>query len=47
VRDFTPASVFNGVTSGLTVLAAGFGTFFVWHRITAGQFTRTYLDRSE
>jgi glycosyltransferase involved in cell wall biosynthesis len=39
VRDFTPASVFNAVTSGLTLLAVGFATFFVWHRITAGQFT--------
>jgi glycosyltransferase involved in cell wall biosynthesis len=39
VRDFTPASVFNAVTTGLTVLASGFATFFIWHRITAGQFT--------
>lgn len=39
VRDFTPASVFNAVTTGLTVLAAGFATFFIWHRVTAGQFT--------
>jgi glycosyltransferase involved in cell wall biosynthesis len=39
VRDFTPASVFNTVTAALTALAAGFATFFVWHRITAGQFT--------
>jgi len=39
VRDFTPASVFNAVTAGLTLLAAGFATFFIWHRVTAGEFT--------
>lgn len=39
VRDFTPASVFNVVTASLSILALGFTTFFVWHRITAGQFT--------
>ena len=39
VRDFTPASVFNFVTASLTVVATGFAAFFVWHRITAGQFS--------
>lgn len=39
VRDFTPASVFNVVTAGLTVVATGFAAFFVWHRMTAGQFS--------
>jgi glycosyltransferase involved in cell wall biosynthesis len=39
VRDFTPASVFNAATAGLGIVATGFATFFVWHRITAGQFT--------
>lgn len=39
VRDFTPASVFNAATAGLSIIATGFATFFVWHRITAGQFT--------
>ena len=39
VRDFTPASVFNAATATLSIIATGFATFFVWHRITAGQFT--------
>lgn len=39
VRDFTPASVFNVVTAGLTLVATGFAAFFVWHRVTAGQFS--------
>jgi glycosyltransferase involved in cell wall biosynthesis len=39
VRDFTPASVFNVVTAGLTIIATGFAAFFVWHRVTAGQFS--------
>lgn len=39
VRDFTPASVFNGLTFALGAIATGFATFFVWHRITAGQFS--------
>jgi len=39
VRDFTPASVFNTVTAGLSVVSAGFAAFFVWHRVTAGQFS--------
>jgi glycosyltransferase involved in cell wall biosynthesis len=39
VRDFTPAAVFNVVTAGLTLVATGFAAFFVWHRVTAGQFS--------
>jgi glycosyltransferase involved in cell wall biosynthesis len=39
VRDFTPASVFNAATAGLTTVATGFAAFFVWHRIAAGQFS--------
>ena len=39
VRDFTPASVFNAAAFGLFVVATGLATFFVWHRITSGQFT--------
>ena len=39
VRDFTPASVFNTATALLMLAAAAFGSFFVWHRITAGQFS--------
>jgi len=39
VRDFTPASVFNSAAFGLMLIATGIAGFFVWHRITAGQFT--------
>ena len=39
VRDFTPAKVFNAATLALMLVAAAFATFFVWHRITAGQFS--------
>jgi glycosyltransferase involved in cell wall biosynthesis len=39
VRDFSPASVFNAVTLSLMVLSAGFAGFFVWHRISSGQFS--------
>lgn len=39
VRDFTPAAVFNVVTAGLSIVATGFAAFFIWHRITSGQFT--------
>jgi len=39
VRDFSPASVFNAVTSTLMALSAGFAAFFVWHRISSGQFS--------
>jgi hypothetical protein len=39
VRDFTPASVFNTATFALMFVATGFATFFVWHRIAAGQFS--------
>lgn len=39
VRDFSPASVFNAATFALMALSGGFAAFFVWHRITSGQFT--------
>lgn len=39
VRDYTPAAVFNAVTALLTLLSLGLAIFFVWHRITAGQFS--------
>ena len=39
VRDFSPGAFFNVASFALAVLAFGFAAFFVWHRITAGQFT--------
>jgi len=39
VRDFTPASVFNTAAAVLIVVATGCASFFVWHRLTSGQFT--------
>lgn len=39
VRDFTPEAVFNAVTLFLVMVATGLAGFFVWHRITAGQFS--------
>ena len=39
VRDFTPASVFNAAAFSMFLLATGLATFFLWHRITSGQFT--------
>jgi hypothetical protein len=39
VRDFSPGSFFNAAAFALAFLATGFFTFFVVHRIVAGQFT--------
>jgi len=39
VRDFSPGSFFNASSLGLVLLALGFFTFFVVHRIVAGMFT--------
>jgi len=39
VRDFTPQTVFNAVTFGVLLGATAMAGFFVWHRITAGQFS--------
>jgi glycosyltransferase involved in cell wall biosynthesis len=39
VRDFSPGSFFNASSLGLALLALGFFTFFVVHRIVAGMFT--------
>ncbi len=39
VRDFSPGSFFNAAAFGLSLLASGFFTFFVIHRIVAGQFS--------
>lgn len=39
VRDFTPASVFNAAAGILMLIALGVGGFFVWHRISSGQFS--------
>ena len=39
VRDFSPGSFFNVSAFLLTLLGLGFTSFFVGHRIVAGQFT--------
>jgi len=39
VRDFSPGSVFNAAAFALTTLATGFAGFFLWHRISTGQFS--------
>jgi glycosyltransferase involved in cell wall biosynthesis len=39
VRDFSPGYLFNTTALVLAALATGFTGFFVWHRITAGQFS--------
>lgn len=39
VRDFSPATVFNAAAAFLAFLATAFAGFFIWHRITAGQFS--------
>ena len=39
VRDYRPGSVFGTAAAVLLLLSAATAGFFVWHRITAGQFT--------
>jgi glycosyltransferase involved in cell wall biosynthesis len=39
VRDFSPGSVFNAAAFALTTLATGLAGFFVWHRLSTGQFS--------
>jgi glycosyltransferase involved in cell wall biosynthesis len=39
VRDFSPGSVFNAAAFALTMLATGFAGFFLWHRVSTGQFS--------
>jgi glycosyltransferase involved in cell wall biosynthesis len=39
VRDYSPGMFFNGAALSLLVAGLGFATFFIWHRIVAGQFT--------
>jgi glycosyltransferase involved in cell wall biosynthesis len=38
VRDYRPAAVFGRAAAVLFVLSLGFGSFFIGHRIVAGQF---------
>jgi glycosyltransferase involved in cell wall biosynthesis len=39
VRDFSPGAIFNLAALVLAIISFAFATFFVWHRIVAGQFT--------
>jgi glycosyltransferase involved in cell wall biosynthesis len=39
VRDFSPGAVFNTAAFALMMLATGFAGFFVWHRLSTGQFS--------
>jgi glycosyltransferase involved in cell wall biosynthesis len=39
VTDYRPATVFGSGAAGLFLLSLLTGSFFIWHRITAGQFT--------
>lgn len=39
LRDYSPGLFFNFAAAGFAFLGLGFATFFVAHRITAGQFT--------
>jgi len=39
VRDYSPGSFFNAAALVLSLMGLGFSTFFIWHRIVAGQFT--------
>jgi hypothetical protein len=39
VRDYRPSSVFGTAAAILFLLSLASGTFFIWHRITAGQFS--------
>jgi glycosyltransferase involved in cell wall biosynthesis len=39
VRDFSPGAVFNTAAFALMILATGFAGFFVWHRLSTGQFS--------
>ncbi len=39
MRDFSPGSFFNVSALLMTLMAFGFATFFIGHRIVAGQFT--------
>jgi len=39
VRDFSPGAVFNTAALALVALATGFAGFFVWHRLSTGQFS--------
>jgi glycosyltransferase involved in cell wall biosynthesis len=39
VRDFSPGAVFNTAAFALVALATGFAGFFVWHRLSSGQFS--------
>jgi glycosyltransferase involved in cell wall biosynthesis len=39
VRDYRPGSVFGSAAAVLFVLSFAAATFFIWHRIVAGQFS--------
>ncbi len=39
IRDYSPGILFDNLTLALLGGAAGFGGFFVWHRLSSGQFS--------
>ena len=39
VRDYSPGSLFNPVAALFLACSLGLGAFFLWHRLTAGQFS--------
>ncbi len=39
VRDYSPELLFHSVAALLVVASSGVGGFFLWHRLTAGQFS--------
>ena len=39
IRDYSPGTLFNAVTTLFFVLSTAVATFFLWHRVTSGTFS--------